>query len=229
MIENKLQNKFNVYGSWITKFTINGHSYGGKYDALHDGRIEQFLQSFPQAKTVLELGSLEGGHSIAIAMRPGVGAVTAIEGRPENIEKARFVQKLYGAPNINFIHANLETFDLASLGMFDVVFCVGLLYHLPEPWTLLSQISKVSGNLFLWTHYATSSKADLMRNQYRGKIYGEKGLEDPLSGLSIDSFWPMREDLKRMLEWAGFRKIRIIEDNPDHQNGPCITLGASVR
>lgn len=63
----------------VTKFTINGTAYGGEFDAMNDGRITQFFQSFPDAKTILELGSLEGGHTFALSKWPGVRRVVGIE------------------------------------------------------------------------------------------------------------------------------------------------------
>ena len=46
---------------WVTNFVINEREYGGYFDAMNDGRISQFFQYFPHARTVLELGALEGG------------------------------------------------------------------------------------------------------------------------------------------------------------------------
>ena len=54
---------------WVTKFHIAGSDYGGNFDALNDARIAQFFEIFPAVETVIELGSLEGGHSFALARR----------------------------------------------------------------------------------------------------------------------------------------------------------------
>ena len=91
---------------------------------------------------ILELGSCQGGGTFQLAKRRDVEEIVAIEGRDYNIEKARFVQRLLERDNVSFIEANLETFDLKSLGRFDAVYCVGLLYHLPKPWELLARLKK---------------------------------------------------------------------------------------
>jgi len=212
---------------WITKFNIDGREYGGNYDASNDVRIDQFFQHFPNVQTILELGSLEGGHAFRLAKHPTVKRVLGIEGRQANVDKARFVQELLGISNVEFTCVNLENADLLAFGQFDAVFCVGLLYHLPEPWRLIDQISQVSTNLFIWTHYAEKDRANETINGFRGLIYQEEGLTDPLSGLSPRSFWPTLQSLEDMLKVCGFTTIHVVEEHPEHIHGPCITLAAT--
>ena len=85
-------------------------------------------------QTILELGSLEGGHTFAMAKHKEVEKILAIEGRQANIAKTNFMKQILGINNIEFLNANLESIDLAALWQFDAVYCVGLLYHLPQPW-----------------------------------------------------------------------------------------------
>lgn len=235
-----LRREFEKRGPWVTKFVIGGEEYGGKIDAMHDPRVDQFFRAFPDAGRILELGSLEGGHTFSLASRPHVSRVLGIEGRRESVERARFVRQLLGMTNVEFEVANVETADLASFGEFDAVFCSGLLYHLPEPWRLIENVSKVSPNLFLWTHYASGDVSEAggralkgaenaMANGFKGWAYRERGLADPLSGMSPSSFWPTLEGLKAMLKRNGFGEIEVIRDNPNNLDGPAVTLAASVR
>ena len=222
-----LEREFQRRGPWVTRFTVEGATYGGKYDAGADNRLDLFRAQFPKAKRILELGSLEGGHSFAFARSPGVEHVVAIEGRRDNLERAQFIQGLLGEPRVQFIHANLEEFDLASLGSFDVVVCLGLLYHLPAPWELVQRISRVAPALFLWSHYAEPQRAKTVKNGYRGWIYPEWGFAfEPLSGMSVSSFWPTREEFLRMLADNGFPHQDILEEQPFHPHGPAFTLAA---
>ncbi len=83
-----LTEEFNLRGPWITKFEINGISYGGNFDGMRDNRIVQFFDEFPEVKTVLELGSLEGGHSFALAQNPSIEKVIAIKtSKKHNLSK----------------------------------------------------------------------------------------------------------------------------------------------
>jgi SAM-dependent methyltransferase len=226
-VEHDLRKEFERRGPWVTGFAIEGRMYGGKYDARADVRLNQFAEHVPGAKRILELGCLEGGHSFALAAMPGVESVVAIEGRRANVERARFVQGLLGEKKIEFVHANLEDYDITRLDEFDAVFCVGLLYHLPAPWELVDQMARVAPAAFLWTHFADPQRAKSVRGGYPGWVYREWGFAfEPLSGLSPSSFWPTREALFRMLAASGYPRHTLVEDQSFHPHGPALTLVA---
>src|SRR5262245_58343534 len=153
---------------WVSRFRIGGRAYGGTFDTVADPRLGHFGREFPTARRVLELGSLDGAHTFALAAMPGVESVTGIEGRAANLKKARFVQRKLGVRNVTFVHANLEEFDLESLGRFDAVFCSGLLYHLPRPWELLYRVAAVSEGMLLATHVTPEGRATDRRFGYAG-------------------------------------------------------------
>jgi len=226
MAEISIENEFAKRNPWVTGFVIDGEKYGGDFCAMQDRRLDQFFQCFPDVQTILELGSLEGGHTFSLGKHPGVQRVIGMEGRAANVDRARLVQHLLGINNVEFVTANLESTDLAKFGQFDAVFCVGLLYHLPEPWILVGQIARVTERLFVWTHYADMRKADQIVHGYQGRMYQEQGLVDPLSGMSAKSFWPTYDSLMNMLNDSGFGTLDLIENDPKHPHGPCITLAA---
>jgi SAM-dependent methyltransferase len=221
--------QFRARGPWITRYYLNGEPFGGTRDYsdhVTDPRIPWFHQHFPKAKRILELGSLEGGHSFELARLPDVEKVVGIEGRQYNVDRANFARRLLKLRNVEFITANIETLDFTNLGRFDVVFCCGLLYHLPEPWNVVGQVRRVSHNLFLSTHYASKEMATTTAHGLRGYPHPEGGFFDPKSGLSPGSFWPTFESLKIMLNQYDFTNIEVLQDNPKHPNGPTVALVA---
>lgn len=221
-----LSEEFKLKEPWVTKFTIEGTSYGGQFNAMNDDRIIQFFESFPDVKTILELGSLEGGHSFALAQNPKVEKVIAIEARAKNIEKAKFVQSLFNDKKVDFVEANLEKTDLTKFGTVDAIFCSGLLYHLPEPWKLIQQCSLISPKIFVWTQYAGEKEAKKFSNNFRGKWYREGSWLDPLSGVSKYSFWLSMGSLVNLLTENGFKHINIIDNDLSHPKGSAVTLAA---
>lgn len=224
-----LSAEFEKRKPWVTKFHIGSNDYGGNFDAINDARVAQFFEIFPNIETVLELGSLEGGHSIALARNPVVKKVLSIEGRESNVEKSRFVKETFQDQKIEFVQADIEKIDFEQFGKFDGVFCVGLLYHLPKPWELIPKLAKISPNIFVWTHTSEEAKAKKMREGWRGKFYREGGLSDPLSGLSKKSFWPSLGSLINLLTINGYQQVKIIELNPAHPNGGMVvTLAATI-
>ncbi len=152
MTHEAIEAGFAARWPWVTGFTIGVTRYGGRYEAMRDTRPLQFARAFPGVKRVLELGSMEGGHSLTLATIPGVTEVVAVDGRIENHDRARFVHSLYDERKITLIQANLETADPTSWGRFDACFCCGVLYHLPAPWALLARLADVTSQLFIWTH-----------------------------------------------------------------------------
>lgn len=228
LFNKDLRKEFEKRGPWITKFNVNGKEYGGDFDAMNDRRIDQFYQYFPDAKTILELGSFEGGHTLSIAKRNSVKKVIGVEGRRENINKAKFVQELLGIKNVKFVQSNLEDINLSEFGHFDVVFCSGVLYHLPKPWELIEKISGISENIFIWTHFSDEKKADTVIGEYKGMMWSEGDMCSPLSGLSPKSFWFTLDSLEKALKNYGFKNIHHVEFGIDHPDGPCLTFVASM-
>jgi SAM-dependent methyltransferase len=224
----RLKREFKRRGPWVTRFDIEGISYGGAYHAEADDRLRRFFELFPNPGRVLELGCLEGGHTFPLARI--AREVVAIDARTDNLDRARWLQHdVMRRPNISFLQADLEHFDLSVLGPFDVTFNVGLLYHLPEPWVLLERLAPVTRAMFLWTHVAAAHHACVEDNGYWGMPYAEGGPADPLSGTSRLSFWPTLESLREMLGNSGFDEGVVLEMDEDHIHGPAVLMSCRSR
>lgn len=201
--------EFERLSPWKTKFTINNSYFGGDYSAHDDPRLLLFLEKFRPLNKILELGSFEGGHTVALRQN-GVKEVVAVEARKSNIQKSEFIKSIFEIENITFIEADLETYNISNLGKFDAVFCVGVLYHLTNPTKTLSQISKISNQAFIWTHYSENES----------KYVREGGLEDPLSGTRAHSLWLSIEEFKSICVEAGFHINELLLQSND--NGPAL-------
>jgi SAM-dependent methyltransferase len=220
-----IQNEFRKRGPWITRFVVDGEPVGGtEFDPESDPRLDAFKRAAaPLAgKRVLELGPLEGGHTLHIA-REGA-SVVAIEGREANYKRCLYIKEVFGLDNVEFILGDLRTVDLASLGQFDAVFNVGVLYHLDEPWKLLAELSALAPGMFLWTHCTPDNKADTVvevkRHPLLGTWWREGPMKDRLSGLQKRSFWPTRECLDEMLELTGWPQITWFDYTTESAHGP---------
>lgn len=222
-----LKAEFDKLGPWITKYTIDGEDFGGYFDAMNDARIDQFFGVFPEVETVLELGSLEGGHSFALARNPRVKRVVAIEGREPNVKRSELVKGVLKDEKVEFVIGDIEKLDFDKFGKFDAVFCSGLLYHLPRPWELIPKLARLSDNIFIWTQISDELKAKKVREGRRGKFYREGGIFDPLSGMSRKSFWLTLGSLMELLTENGFRETKIIEHSLTHPKGHAVTLAST--
>jgi Methyltransferase domain len=81
----------------------------------------------PQVRT-LDLACLEGGFTFELAMQ-GAQAV-GLEGRKENVDKCEAVGSQIGLSNCSFLHDDVRNLSKHKHGSFDVVLCLGILYHL---------------------------------------------------------------------------------------------------
>jgi 2-polyprenyl-3-methyl-5-hydroxy-6-metoxy-1,4-benzoquinol methylase len=77
---------------------------------------------------VLDLACLEGQYAVEFA-RHGARAV-AIEGREANFEKANFAKRMLSLDNLQLIRGDVRDLSREKHGVFDVVLCLGILYHL---------------------------------------------------------------------------------------------------
>ena len=209
---------------WWFAFEVGGHAFGGR--VLRDTeKVRVFFECVGRcgghAATILELGSHEGSHSLQLGAGPGVERVVALEGRSDNVERARLVQRVFDARNVEFRVANIEAFDPAEVGPVDAAFCAGILYHLPEPWRLVERLAPICRFLFLDTHYAAAETATVGR--YRGCWKAEG--RDPLSGLSPRSFWLSFRHLVLLLLDNGFL-LRFVRDYDRSTHGPRVWLFA---
>ena len=109
-----------------------------------------------------DLGCLEGGFAVEFA-RMGF-QVLGIEVREANIAACNYVKANTNLPNLEFIKDDAR--NIAKYGLFDVVFCSGLLYHLDKPKEFLNTLSAVTTKLLiLQTHFSTDTKKTDTKNK----------------------------------------------------------------
>jgi 2-polyprenyl-3-methyl-5-hydroxy-6-metoxy-1,4-benzoquinol methylase len=126
------------YGPWVA-FNIDlGHGVH-TIRAGEVGTPEFMVHAFTQIITdlaakpldqlrVLDLACHEGGYALELA-RHGA-TVVGIEGRRENVEKARFAADALRLDRATFIEDDVRNLALSIHGRFDVVLCLGIHYHL---------------------------------------------------------------------------------------------------
>lgn len=168
---------------------------------------------------VLDLGCLEGGYAIEMALN---GArVVGIEGRAINIEKARFAQDILGLKNIEFIQDDVRNLSRARYGQFDVVLCLGILYHLdfPDVPDFVGRVSEVCGHFSVIDTTVSlfgGVSADWNGHTYRGHRWHEFSPETteeekarnawgPIG--NITSFALTRPSLFNLLKHVGFTSV----------------------
>jgi SAM-dependent methyltransferase/uncharacterized protein YbaR (Trm112 family) len=214
---------FDQCGPWQSQFVVEGQTLGGPYNFPADPRIRRLSAELSlQDKRVLELGCLEGGHSLALSAL-GPRELVAVEGRPANYVRCCVIKNLFALDTVRFRLDDVRQVTPERYGTFDVVVAMGVLYHLPDPHALLANLPRLADTVYLSTHYANdkhpqhSPEAHLETpwGRFRGKRYNEYGLADPLSGLEEHSFWLRQDDLLEMCRRAGFSTVKIVAQDDD--------------
>jgi tRNA (mo5U34)-methyltransferase len=173
-------------------------------------------------KHVLEVGCFEGIHTVALCER--AASVTAIDARIENVVKTIVRCAFFGChPAVLKCNVEERPLELDRLRA-DVVYHVGVLYHLQDPVRHLRDLAEVArAGLLLDTHYAEEGQAtetyEVDGEPYRYYRFREGGDADCFSGVYAHSRWLLLEDIVRTLGKAGFEPVDIVERRSE-RNGP---------
>jgi SAM-dependent methyltransferase len=181
--------------------------------------------------TVLDLGCLEGGFSIEFARR-GARRVVGIEAREVSVRRCQLAREILRLDNVEFKVADIVAELEGPRQSFDVVFASGIIYHLARPAEFLRLVrSACTRFAVIDTHVAhpdvvnRDCSPEIVTHESGGSTYRGRLLREfpetttaaeraRLLWASWDnstSFWPLEEDLVRMLIAAGFGEVTKID------------------
>jgi SAM-dependent methyltransferase len=119
---------------------------------------------------VLDLACLEGMYGIEFA-RQGA-EVVGIEGRESHIEKARFAARALSLDQITFAQDDVRNLSAEKYGHFDVVLCLGILYHLnaPDVFHFMERISEVCRRVVIIDTHLADREGEISHS-FKGHDY----------------------------------------------------------
>lgn len=191
---------------------------------------------------VLDLGCLEGGYTAAFA-RAGAKEALGLDARELNIARCELVQRELGLRNLRFEVADVRELSADRQGTFDCVFASGILYHVEDPFQVVSGIADVcSGWALIDTHVAEPEGVHTepletrtwRGREYMGGVYTEYPDETPAeviadqslwsSYMNPRSFWLTERSLIDLLHETGFEYVtKVIVPRPWHCPAFCQT------
>ena len=176
---------------------------------MREAEIEFLRRAIPPwqstlgLRIALDLGCGVGHYS---AMLRDLGfEVVAADGREENIAEARARH-----PGVDFRVANAEDPGLPALGTFDLVLCLGLLYHLENPLRAFRNLRALTGTLLLVESMAVPDDHPYLL------VLDEPPGED--QSLGAVSCYPSEGAIIKMAYRAGFPYVYRFRELPDHEN-----------
>jgi len=95
-----------------------------------------------------------GGGLLSEALAKNAATVTGIDMAPGPLAVARLHQQKSGLENIRYLESNAETLATEEAASFDVVTCMEVIEHVPDPASLIAAcaaLAKPGGKLFFST------------------------------------------------------------------------------
>jgi len=195
----------------------NRHSQRKRY--LFDPLVKLCGGSL-KGKRVLDLGCNAGFWSLA-CIESGCDYVLGVDGRRMHIEQAELVfqVKSIDKSRYTFVCENVYDFLRASPGKFDIVLCLGLLYHVNKHMELFELCSSVNSDLLVVdTKLAPhdDSRLELVR----------ESMEDPRNAWENELVMlASAPAIMDMVEACGYRVVVLEPSFSDYSGAKAYELG----
>ena len=202
-------------------YTIGEHIQGDEVKLRRILQVVSDAASKPlETIRLLDLACHEGIYAIEFA-RHGAN-VLGIEGRRAHIERASFVKDTLSLKNVEFVQDDVRNLGRQKYGSFDVVLCLGILYHLdvPDVFRFIESIGEVCDDIaVIDTRIAPGPTSSYVYEETRywgNRISEGHGLSDSpdekikrywASLDNVTSFHLSRTSLYCMLSRVGFTSV----------------------
>jgi SAM-dependent methyltransferase len=222
-MSREIREKIDSFEQWHYQFDLQGELTspvrGEKSVLRHAQRKRHFFDPLValcggslKGKRVLDLGCNAGFWSLN-AIEAGCDFVLGIDGRQMHIDQANFVfqTKDIDPTRYRFEKHNLFDLDFSSIGSFDIVLCLGLLYHVNRPIELFEKIAAVNDDLLVIDTAVDSADDALLR-------LVREPLDDPRNSADYELvFWPTRSAVCEMVELFGYQVVMLVPDFEDYR------------
>jgi tRNA (mo5U34)-methyltransferase len=159
VLVHELQARIAEFPRWHYEFQFANGITTPIHDRRHVNRQEQRRRYFFESLLQVTGGSLRGRRVLDLGCNAGFWCLQAIEagadfalgvdGRQMHIEQARLVFEAKGVDPARYRFEQGNVFEHAFAERFDVVLCLGLLYHVSKPIELLELIASVGAQIIV--------------------------------------------------------------------------------
>lgn len=210
---DELRNKIKLLGPWFHQINLkgiktrdvfrtdspsrnNGYTNFFTYEDYVDNpmwiwsKFKNHIPNYLEKKKVLDIACNCGFYSFELAKR---GAeVTAFDNSYKDIIRAIFAKKVLGLKNIEFRLADVEKLEEEFDFNYDMILCLGLLYHLKDPKKIIKLASKLTNFAIFETIADTKNKES-------------KLISDP--NITSDGYLPTIPWLMETFKQVGFSTV----------------------
>ena len=183
-------------------------------------RVRAALAAAGPDATALDLACNEGWFSQRL-LEWGASRVVALDIRDENVRRAQLLRDHYGVPaeRLEVRQADVFELDAAALGTYDVVFVLGLIYHVENPMGVLRLARQCTRGLCVIESQLTQQNTPIIHGNGRADelheadgsfaVVIEVGDNMLASTGRVLSLVPNRAALVQMANMAGFEHVEF--------------------
>lgn len=212
---DELRERVASFPRWHYEFDLNGVRTP-IFDRAHVNRHEQRKNYFFSplvrlsggslaGKRVLDLGCNAGFWSLS-AIEAGADFVLGVDGRQMHVDQANLVFDAKGVDpgRYRFEVSDVLELDLTAEAPFDIVLCLGLLYHVSKPFELMERISAWNTDLLV---------LDTTLDPHPGPYFRirHQNLDEPRAAVDRGiALYPTKEAVAALVREFGYRSVRML-------------------
>ncbi len=179
--------------------------------------VDQISGESKSNMELLDFACNWGGMSIDMALR-GFARVTAFDFKEENIQRAKALGTYMGATNVEFEMQNVYNLPDRYNDGFDVVYNLGLLYHVTDPVRLAQITYRLTRKIAVFDTLAHKEPF----SGYIQAFISDEAIKRPGMGEQQIELHPTYRGLIDIIRFAGFKELVEVapvigDDYPDRE------------
>jgi SAM-dependent methyltransferase len=216
MNTTELQSRIEGLGRWHYRFEFDGGITTPIWRAdrinRHQERSRYFFDRLLmvtggslRGRRVLDLGCNSGFWSLK-AIEAGAEFVHGIEGRQMHVDQANLVFEAKGVDPDRYRFEQANIFSHPVAGDFDVVLCLGLMYHVAKPTELFEVMARSGADILVIDTRVSNAPGTFLEIR-------RESLDDPRNAVDYEMiFFPTRHAVGALARQFGYRTVPLALD-----------------
>ena len=234
MQDEEIRQKIASFPRWHYQFDLRGNLtpiHKKPRATRHTQRKKHFFDPLVrlfggslEGKRVLDLASNAGYWSLA-SIEAGADYVLGIEGRQMHVDQASFVFdiKEVERDRYDFVMGDIFETDFRQFGTFDVVLCLGLMYHISKPMELMEKISEVNDDILVVDTTLSKARGSFLKIVPQDPDSYVSAVDRPIA------MRPTKQAVRDLAEHFGYSVVALEPDFRNVKGEPAWTGGGDYQ